>query len=435
MGELSMKKLVFHHDVQKLPQPSHDLLPVLLYGINNNVSYIGNNILDNLKQKGIHLPIQAMDFLSIALSVTAADRFIKRDVSADGWSRQHIIELPLCEPERWEAVKTNLEKALYFLSGDTWSFTFLHDGKWPPAPTNINVPEKILKLRRHNCVCLFSGGLDSTIGVIDLIADGFTPLLVSHSSRGDKAHQDMIKYSLKLPQLHYQFNLDPHLFGTTMDISMRTRSFNFLALGILSVCILQSANPEKSFELILPENGFISLNAPLTSRRIGSLSTRTTHPYFIKCMKEILKAVSLPYSIRNPYQFNTKGEMVINCKDQKTLKNVVDYTVSCSHWLRRSKQCGICVPCLIRRAALFAGNIKGTEDYCYKNLVSVLNDPSKNDDIQSILFALTKIKSINIKSWILSNASLPHDDIDKYANVFRDGLLEVKAYLNHEGIK
>ncbi|MCZ7581789.1 MAG: hypothetical protein M5U21_13400 [Fimbriimonadaceae bacterium] len=52
------------------------------------------------------------------------------------------------------------------------------------------------------------------------------------------------------------------------------------------------------------------MNVPLTSLRIGSLSTRTTHPYFLRQIQSIWDAVGLNVEIQNPYQFRTKGELL-----------------------------------------------------------------------------------------------------------------------------
>jgi hypothetical protein len=130
----------------------------------------------------------------------------------------------------------------------------------------------------------------------------------------------------------------------------------------------------------------------------------------------------------------TKGEMIANCADKKLLQNIVNDTVSCSHWHRTNQQCGICIPCLIRRAAIFNGNITEQIKYQNNNVKSVLNTISKNDDIRSIIFAIEKLKSANVKSWILNHAHLTYSDIDKYELVFRNGLEEVKKYLIYNGI-
>ena len=61
---------------------------------------------------------------------------------------------------------------------------------------------------------------------------------------------------------------------------MRGRSFNFLAMAMLGLSVVQRINGNDINKIFIPENGYISLNPPLTRRRIGSLSTRTTHPNF-----------------------------------------------------------------------------------------------------------------------------------------------------------
>jgi hypothetical protein len=74
-----------------------------------------------------------MDFLSIAMAVTAADIFVLRDASFNRWNREFDIVLPLAEPARWQTVQHDLESALLFLSGDTWRFTFEPGGAWPAS--------------------------------------------------------------------------------------------------------------------------------------------------------------------------------------------------------------------------------------------------------------------------------------------------------------
>ena len=43
-----------------------------------------------------------------------------------------------------------------------------------------------------------------------------------------------------------------------------------------------------SVKLIVPENGLISLNIPLTHSRLGGSSTRTTHPYYMSLLQELI---------------------------------------------------------------------------------------------------------------------------------------------------
>jgi hypothetical protein len=270
MGELPMTQIIFNHEERKLPKASTNLIPVQLFGKNDRTPYIGNSIIDNLRHKPVRIPPQAMDFLSVAMAVTAADTFVPRNESEDGWTRQFSLKLPLVDPIRWKTVQEDLEMALHFLSGDTWIFNFSDGGIRPPPLVQPRFRDDRKFISDLNCVSLFSGGLDSAIGAIDLLHNGYKPLLVSHAYKGDKMHQDSIKSKLSGRLWNYQFNADPH-FNQLSDVTMRTRSFNFIAFGITSVCILQQVTSNKSLELIMPENGFISLNAPLTLRRIGSL--------------------------------------------------------------------------------------------------------------------------------------------------------------------
>ncbi|NTU50411.1 MAG: DNA-binding protein, partial [Desulfobulbaceae bacterium] len=96
-----MIQLVFHHDQLKLPLASDTVLPVLLYGLSraehSDQSEIGHPVVDRIKRMGVRVSPQVMDFLSIALAVTAADTFVRRDETADGWARKFVIKLPLVE--------------------------------------------------------------------------------------------------------------------------------------------------------------------------------------------------------------------------------------------------------------------------------------------------------------------------------------------------
>lgn len=56
----------------------------------------------------------------------------------------------------------------------------------------------------------------------------------------------------------------------------RSRSLMFFAHAIVL-----ASGIGHHVDLYVPENGVISLNIPLTVMRLGSLSTRTTHPYFM----------------------------------------------------------------------------------------------------------------------------------------------------------
>lgn len=90
-----MTQLTFHHDIDQLTNLPDDVIPVQLYGMgdkNLQIAHIGNKVLDRVKRLGIELNNQVMDFLTIAMAVTAADTFVLRKDTANGWCRSFSIE-------------------------------------------------------------------------------------------------------------------------------------------------------------------------------------------------------------------------------------------------------------------------------------------------------------------------------------------------------
>jgi len=438
VGGLLVTLLVFHHNHQMLPAASNDLLPVQLYELSGqsrgDISIIGHPVIDKIKRLGVCIPGQVMDFLTIALAVTAADTFVCRADTADGWTRQFFLQVPLHEPDRWKPLKKNLERALHFLSGDIWNFDFQEGGYSPPLPYRQRNHFHLVQLKGLNCVCLFSGGLDSAIGAIDLLAQGKTPLLVSHAYKGDKSHQDQIAKALQGRYSRFEVNADPHLCIGETDITMRTRSLNFLAFAAIGASAVQTVSKQERVDLFVPENGFISLNAPLTPRRIGTLSTRTTHPYFIDSIQKLFDAIGIPCNIINPYQFKTKGQMAAECLNKQSLTGIIGSTVSCSHWKRSNQQCGVCVPCIIRRAALHVGGLVEGIDYTFNKLPDVLNEIDRRDDLLALSIAVMQKRTRKLGSWILDSGNLPPNQFGNFQTVFSQGLEEVEAFLKDEGV-
>ena len=145
---------------------------------------------------------------------------------------------------------------------------------------------------------------------------------------------------------------------------MRSRSLLYLALGLAAAAGFGAATP-----LIIPENGWISLNPPLTINRLGSCSTRTTHPYFLEQLTGLWREAGLANPLVNPYQDLTKGEMVRGCRNRELLEQLFGMSVSCarpvvSRWQGGAAgACGYCYPCLMRRAALHTLGWDRGEDY------------------------------------------------------------------------
>ncbi|HHE3606345.1 TPA: Qat anti-phage system QueC-like protein QatC, partial [Pasteurella multocida] len=313
-------------------------------------------------------------------------------------------------------------------------FNFQADGQLPPQPYKLNGRTKLVDLINKDSVCLFSGGLDSAIGAIDLLTQGYSPVLVSHSYKGDKSHQQMIVEKFRQSRYVNQFSqfnaiAQPRLNnGGTTEITMRTRSLNFLAFAVVSAYALQEV-VQKGIDIFVPENGVISINAPLTPRRVGTLSTRTTHPYFIQEIQKLFTAVNIPFTLKNPYQFKTKGQMIAECENLPLLQQIIPDTVSCSHWKRKNQQCGVCVPCLIRRASLHYAGITNDAEYEFNDIRQILTNQDRKDDLFALMSAISQKNHRNINQWVLQSGSLPVQQLNQFSDVFMNGLDEVEQLL------
>lgn len=418
-------QFIFHHDFTKLPNHTFQIHPVLMYNVTNcNFNYasaIGSPIINKIKNLGIKISDEAFDFMSIAMAVTGADSFCLREESPNNWARILDIQLPLINPDLWSSVKADLEKILGFLTGDKWSFNFIKGGLNTPDPKNdthnVVIQDTLQQLKKLNCVSLFSGGIDSTIGAIDKINISnqiYKPLLVSHAYRGDGQRQDQIKRCLTGISYHWALNANPRsIHGRNNDTTMRSRSFNFIAMALVGLSALQNISPQNNInKIFIPENGYIALNPPLTRRRIGSLSTKTTHPYFLSNIESILQRVGFNVELINPYEFKTKGEMLQECVDKTKLKEVLPETISCSNWHRKNIQCGRCVPCIIRRASIYKAKMSmDLSSYEVQKLNSnnLLGDKEKRDDLYALIYASQKLSNENtdINSWVRKSGPLP----------------------------
>lgn len=353
---------------------------------------------------------RAWDFLSIALAVFGVDRFLPRRDAPDGWTRVILLEVDLFDPEPWIAEASRLAAALRFLSGDIWHLRF--------RPGGMAVPIIQARSTDCDCTCLFSGGLDSLIGAMNLTAIGRRPLLVSQASPKEGSIQSNLANRIGL--VNHRF--EGHVIergAPPYEPSSRTRSILFFAYGGLAASSLGG-------ELFVPENGLISINPPLTRRRLGSLSTRTTHPYFLASLQEIFDSVELNMTLMNPYVERTKGEMLANCINRE-IEQLAPLSYSCGKGKRLNRQCGRCVPCLIRRAAFQAANIVDNTGYVADDLSRHL----LNDDVQAARLAVAQFAHRNVARWAAESGPLPADPVQREAlvDVVRRGTEELSVFL------
>lgn len=403
--------------------------------------------LGDLKRLGVHPSEIGVDVLVLAAHIHAADTRISRaSESQDGWTREIRLAVPVSDPERWTVVAPTFVRMLNFLTGDRWSLAFHARPRrfatiMPARPARLIGPP-------FDDLALFSGGLDSLVGAIDALEAGRTPLLLSHAGEGAISDaQTTIYDALKTHYRGRPFDRlrlwmafpDSFVRGSGGENTTRARSFLFFALGVFA-----GSGLDAPFTLKVPENGLVAVNVPLDPLRLGALSTRTTHPFYIARWNDALQGLGLHGRIENPYWDKTKGEMVAACANGGLLRRLVPSSLSCAsptkgRWQGLGTQhCGYCLPCLIRRAALVAG-LRPDPDptvYTLDNLTARALDTRQSEGIQirSFQLAIERLRARPGLASILIHKPGPLFDESAarqaaIAGVYRRGLEEVGALL------
>ncbi|MDP7701095.1 Qat anti-phage system QueC-like protein QatC [Mycobacterium sp. TY815] len=401
----------------------------------------------DLARIGVYPTEIGVDLLVLAAHVHAADTRVSRHAdSQDGWTRELRLVVPVSDPQRWTAAATAFGRLLNFLTGDKWTLTFRARPRrfvetTPPRPSPLTVA-------RFDDLALFSGGLDSLIGAIDALETGRTPLLISHA--GDPATSDAQSTLFEALKTHYSacafdrlrvWMVFPHglVLDSASENTTRARSFLFFALGVFAGTGLQDVPVLK-----VPENGFIALNVPLDPLRLGALSTRTTHPFYIARWNEALNLLGINIAIENPYWDKTKGEMVSRCANPTLLSRLASDSLSCSSPSKArwqgigTQQCGYCLPCLIRRASLVSGLDTNSDPTAYtvQDLAAHPLSTSEAEGVQvrSFQLAIDRLRSRpELASMLIYKPGPLFDESDAnreaLAGVYRRGLEEVGALL------
>ncbi len=432
-------RLVFETTSSALPPATAGVFPVFMYDLDRHDGHrqVGNRVLSDVRRLGHQISIQAFDFQTIALAATAADTFVSRELAPDGWTRSMDLSVRLADPGPWHAASGALREALTFLTGDDWTLDLRGGGPLPPSPQTRG---DTVDLDAESLVCLASGGLDSTIGVIDLLQAGEHPLLVSHAYANDKQRQEIVVNNLPQSVSRWAALVNParNAEGRNFkrDTTMRGRSLNFLAFAAVAASALGAKGVPAPVRLIVPENGFIALNPALTIRRLGSLSTRTTHPRFLGLIQELFNAVGIAVTIQNPYALRTKGEMMAACADPALLSRLAADTVSCGKWKRHRTQCGVCLPCLIRRASFHSAGLADGTTYVFPNAADALALEARRDDVLSMMRATDMIGTPELARRVCLSGPLPASGSgrEELVAVAERGLTEVRDYLRAVGI-
>lgn len=376
-------------------------LDVVLYGNSGDPmrGSVGATLKHAIAREKVAPAARAWDLLSLALAVVSADLAGHRDRSPDGWTREFDLTISVVDAQFWNDNAETLQGLLAYLSTDRWTLRFVEGGILPQPARQPEHPTE-------DCVVLLSGGLDSYIGAINLVEQGSRPLAVSQMVRGDGEKQVAFAAEIGGGLRHFQVNHNADVPDPENPPSQRARSIIFLAYGVFIATTLARYHAGEEVTLYVCENGFIALNPPLTGGRLGSLSTRTTHPIVLSLLQQVLDAAGLRVRIVNPYRFKTKGEMLRECLGQTLLAAHAYQTTSCGRYKQFGyKHCGRCVPCLVRRAAFHVWGGQDSTFYVYDNLALDDDEHAGFDDVRSALIGIGERREMGTTRWLGSTLS------------------------------
>lgn len=436
------------------------LLPLIMDATTTPTGELGGvvayNVWPRLDERRLTPPLAAVDLLRAASAVYAADARVPRRTAFDGWTREFVLHLPVAQPEAWPSAITRLADLLAFLTGDHWEVHVRPLALGVGAPTTGRPPVNPRVARvafplAADAVCLLSGGLDSFTGAIDELASGRRIAFVSHNTAGSERFtsrsQDDVVNALRRSFGarafdHFKFRVVPPPAGALApEDTQRSRSIIFLALGVLVAAALSEQTTGVPTALVIPENGFISLNVPLTPSRLGSCSTRTTHPHTIEGFARVLDALGLRVPLELPYRWMTKGEMLAASRRPAALADAARVTNSCARPndrnadpARPQRHCGYCVPCIIRRAAMATIGLDAAADYridVHADRAALEASAARRSDVRAFELALANAATGAGLADVLTSGPLPDDPqvLEKYVGVYQRGLDEVSRFL------
>lgn len=391
---------------------------------------------------GWRAPREALDLFLLGAAAYCVDKTSLRRSTTDSWTRDLRLELPVEDADRWR--DASIAPVLDFLTGDRWIIEPYPEARSPLAELK-RVPDDVTAVADVDAVCLFSGGLDSLTGVIDLLEeDPDRRLCLLSHNEGDKASTAQQELLASLRDYYGKERLQSRrLFLRPAPVNRqqarplpsyrenttRARSLLFLTAALALASSVSSTTP-----VYIPENGFIGINVPLTRARSGSYSTRTTHPYFIKTLSETIAGIGIRNPILNPFRLKTKGEILAETKNPDLLRRLAPLSVSCSHpeaarYVKRPQgNCGYCFPCLIRRASMAHVGWDGTDGYAWDALsgTDLLDRNTRRAaDLRAVI---NGVYADRPDRDIVRNGPIPDGEHREFLRVWRGGISELRNW-------
>lgn len=313
----------------------------------------------NLSQLGSPDPV-ARDLVRIAAGAYLLDRSVKR--SSTYFSRRFELVVHLDQPTLFLSPAGQLLADLMaWLTGDAWTIT--------PVKNGSQASIQATSVEPREAVMLLSGGLDSLCGAAITFDSQTSRLHLGHRDLTGAVVRSQESLATSLAGLAATFAWQRIRFAPrkSVDHSTRTRSFMFMALATAA------ATATGAKRVIVPENGFTSLNLALLPSRAGALSTKSTHPWTFLQVNKLMSELGIGVDLSNPHLSESKGEMLAAARSRSIdgFSGLVAETLSCSkldgglgyEGGSPNVNCGLCIACLVRRGAFIGADMADPTEY------------------------------------------------------------------------
>jgi len=326
---------------------------------------------------GGELPPLCLDLLDVASAIYLSDIAVQRG-RREAWTRQIELLVPVREVGFWTEHEIKLRELLYALTRDNWGVEFYQATEGPEAAPAETAGGEAFDA---DCVSLLSGGVDSLAGAVMLQSAGRRPLYVLHRA-GNPTVESAQRHVMELlagrwPRQNAAATarVAPHTGGDEAlpfvppeerENSRRARSLLYMALAVAA------AVARKVAEVYLCDNGVLTAGMPMSPARAGSMSTHSTHPVPMAMFNQLCQDAGLGAHVTNPLLYQTKGDVVRDILKPALSPADIQSTVSCWATGRKPRQCGGCIPCLLRRLAMAYA---GLPDEAY--MIDVLGEPRR----------------------------------------------------------
>jgi len=254
------------------------------------------------------------------------------------YPEENALTLQVSEIKIWAELKKTIQNLFSFLTDRYLDLKFERSQRLRSLQTAL-LDSSADFSRKPTVTCLFSGGLDSTAGILNL-QHREEPLL-HHTITGK-----IIKG--KVVDLHSSPPLNKHGLALTDSQLKNIRPGISLLRGLLfltNASIIAYAFGQNA--VVMPENGPLMINPQVSL--LSPRPTRTAHPFLVKSVEQVLRRlIEKRFKIECIFKEKTKAEVLASVMRETDL---INKTYSCFTVQGQKRMCGICYACFVRRVS------------------------------------------------------------------------------------